>query len=135
LELLFNLLWVMLSAALFGLWLVVRAGRAHEKPSTQTRLQIVALCLLIVVLFPVVSLTDDLSACATPAEVEHLVRRDLQDHPGGHFGALAVIFATLLSSPHALGPGIFSRPSLAMKIGTPRRESLEILGNRPPPRA
>jgi len=35
-------------------------------------MQIAALAILIIILFPVVSLTDDLLACTTPAEVEHL---------------------------------------------------------------
>jgi hypothetical protein len=135
LEILFNLLWVALSAALAGLWLLCRAARTNDSLGTSTRMQITALAVLVVVLFPVVSLTDDLLAYTAPAEVEHLVRRDLQDQPSGHVNAAAVMIAALFSHPHAIGLGILLRPSLSIKVGTPREESLEVLGNRPPPRA
>ena len=98
-------------------------------------MQMTALALLVLVLFPVVSLTDDLLACSAPSEVEHLVRRDLQNQPSGHVNSVAVMIAALFSNPHAIGFGILSRPPLSIKVGTPREASLEVLGNRPPPRA
>jgi hypothetical protein len=135
LEILFNLLWVALSAALVGLWVVGRAGEIEDSPRSSTRMQITALAVLLVILFPVVSLTDDLLAYTAPAEVEHLVRRDLQDQPAAQIDAAAAIIGALFWFPDTPGSGIPFHTSRAVRIGTPREESLEVLGNRPPPSA
>jgi hypothetical protein len=70
-ELLLNLLWFSVSLLLVALW--VRAVRlGHTRRTWNT---FVALALLLVLLFPVISMTDDLVAMATPFEAEHIVRR------------------------------------------------------------
>lgn len=97
-------------------------------------MQIAALAILIVVLLPVVSLTDDLLACTAPAEVEHLMRRDLLDHVDSNLEAAAIVAAALFSSQNAFALQTVFPISPSMKIGTPREEFLSILGNRPPPR-
>jgi len=96
-------------------------------------MQITALAVLIVVLFPVVSLTDDLRAYTAPAEVEHLMRRDSQDQTGGHAHTAAAIPAVLLALPHTSRLGTSQGSALSMKIGTPREAYMEVLENRPPP--
>jgi len=96
-------------------------------------MQITALAVLIVILFPVVSLTDDLLACTAPAEIEHLVRRDLQDQPTGHVDTAPVILVSSFAFHHPICSGTVSEPSLSMKIGVPSDESLVVRGNRPPP--
>ncbi len=70
-ELLLNLLWFSVSLWLVALWArSVRLGHTRQTWST-----FVALALLLVLLFPVISMTDDLVAMAAPSEGEHLVRR------------------------------------------------------------
>ena len=133
-EILFNLLWAALSIALSGLWLLGRTRCTKSSPDTSVHLQITALAVLIVILFPVVSLTDDLLAYTAPAEAEHLVRRDLHDLAAGPTGTTAVILAALFAFPHA-GSAILYRTPPSMKLGTPHEKSLDILGIRPPPSA
>jgi len=134
-ELFFNLFWVVLSTGLIGLWLISRPRRKDHELHPSRRMQIAALAVLIVILLPVVSLTDDLLACTTPAEVEHLVRRDVLDHVENNLEAAAVLAAVLVSSQNAFGSQIIFQVLPSMKIGAPREEFLSIVGNRPPPLA
>jgi accessory gene regulator protein AgrB len=70
-ELLFNILWLSVSLTLVFTW--VRAVRhGHTK---HTWSAFVALALLLVLLLPVISMTDDLVAMDGPSEYEHVVRR------------------------------------------------------------
>jgi hypothetical protein len=70
-ELVLNLLWFSVSLLLVAFWMrAMRMG--HTRPTLST---FVALTLLLVLLFPVISMTDDLVAMAAPSEDEHLVRR------------------------------------------------------------
>lgn len=97
-------------------------------------MQIMALAILIVILFPVVSLTDDLQACTAPAEAEHLTRRgDLQCHADSPLHTAAIVVAALLSFPPASGFQTIPHLSKAMEIKTPSENYLSIVGNRPPP--
>lgn len=70
-ELLLNLVWLTASLLLAAWWM-----RALRLGHTQTNWNVfVALGLLLLLLFPVISMTDDLVAMASPAEAEHMVRR------------------------------------------------------------
>lgn len=134
-ELLFNLLWVALSAGLIGLWLLSRGQWRGDASHPNSHMQIAALAMVIVILLPVVSLTDDLLACTAPTEVEHLVRRDLLDHVDNDLHAASIVTAVLVSLQNASGLPTISKLTPAVDIGTPREEFLNIVGNRPPPRA
>jgi len=134
-ELIFNLLWVVLSTGLIGLWLFSRRRWQDDVSRPGTHMQIAALAIVIVILLPVVSLTDDLLACTAPAEVEHLVRRDLLDHVDNGLHAASIMAAALVSDENASGLQIISRLTPAMEIGAPREEFLSIVGSRPPPRS
>ncbi|HZD49352.1 MAG TPA: hypothetical protein VE178_11465 [Silvibacterium sp.] len=131
----FNLLWLALSASLFGLWLLGRSGGSSESLDVSIRRQVTALAVLIAVLFPVVSLTDDLLAWTTPMEVEHLVRRDLQDHPGGRVDTGAIGVTVFFSFDRAAALQTFLHLLPSIEIGTPREDYLNTLGDRSPPRA
>jgi hypothetical protein len=133
-ELLFNLLWACLSIGLIGLWLRSRRHWQDYAFRPSSHMQIAALAVLIIILFPVVSLTDDLLACTTPAEVEHLVRRDLLDHVDNNLQAASIMAAALVSLQNASELQTISKLMPAIEIGTPREECLSIIGNRPPPR-
>jgi hypothetical protein len=98
-------------------------------------MQIAALAIVIVILLPVVSLTDDLLACTAPAEVEHLVRRDLLDHADHDLHPVSILAAALVSLQSGSGLQTISKLAPAMEIGAPREEFLNIVGSRPPPRA
>jgi hypothetical protein len=69
-ELVLNLAWVLLAACMFGLWL-----RHCPRASGDRRMQLVALAVLLLILFPVISVTDDLQAIQNAAETDCCQRR------------------------------------------------------------
>jgi hypothetical protein len=96
LELFFNLVWVALSVTLFGLWMRDLRNQDDDHPRAQLLWQLTALAVLIVVLLPAVSLTDDLQACTAPAEAEHIGRRiSIQPFIDAHANPLALSFFAL----------------------------------------
>jgi hypothetical protein len=114
---------------MFCLWL-----RFASQTGPDRRLQFVALAVLLLILFPVISVTDDLQAAQNPAEADCLVRRDhrcatphsilppiaalpLPAIIGPNFGVL------LLKVPGSLHDPVFDSPALAP------------IQNRPPPAA
>ena len=70
-ELLLNLAWLLLALPAFGLWRASRTGDGHKFTSLQCLL---ALGCMLVVLFPVVSATDDLRA----------MRAEMEESPGSN---------------------------------------------------
>jgi hypothetical protein len=76
-ELSLNLAWVLLAGLMFGLWMR-KSPRADAPTRRQSdrRMQFVALAILLLILFPVISVTDDLQALQNPAETDCCQRRD-----------------------------------------------------------
>jgi hypothetical protein len=62
-ELVLNLVWVLLATVIVRLWICHAPNHCVRK-----RTQVAALLLLLLVLFPVISVTDDLQAMQNPAE-------------------------------------------------------------------
>jgi hypothetical protein len=126
-ELVLNLLWVLLTALMFGLWL-----RFGPRTGSNKRSQCVALAFVVLLLFPVISVTDDLQAALNPAETDACSRRD-------HAGA----------PPHSALPSFAAPPPEAfaeLPFGVLRlashgtllspvvdRPELDPIQNRPPP--
>jgi hypothetical protein len=84
-ELFLNLLWLLVCCGLVVFWTMrgsepadASARRRGSRPIvfSERRTQVIALCLLIILLFPVISLTDDLVAWQASAETEHVQRLD-----------------------------------------------------------
>lgn len=129
-ELLLNLAWVSVCLLLIACW--VRSLRSTAAPFQWTA--VIALCLLLVLLFPAISMTDDLMAMSAPAQSEHvLARHDLADL---HTSSIALVDTVPLISLALLGPAqqnIYSarvRPrtfAAAVLAG-----SIRQLGVRPP---
>ena len=133
-ELFLNLVW-----CVFSLLLIVHWTRAANlRRNCKTGKAFVALLLLVLLLLPVISVTDDLVAMTSPTEVEHLVRRG--EVPLPHLfqdqavmldlGALAQVFI-----------GLAFLSSLLTRV-IPRRNGVTLLdgfgiacGIRPPPSA
>lgn len=128
-ELLLNLGWVVLAAWMVVLWLR-RMPRAGE----DRRAQFVALALVILILLPAISMTDDLIAARNPAEVDVSLRRDhtsLQGHiiqPAFTALVVSALLDLAFEPAHACAPGFQRTPILR----TPVLASIE---NRPPPAA
>jgi hypothetical protein len=128
-ELALNLAWALLAAYLVRLWMV-----HARREGASRRTQIAALVMLILVLFPVISVTDDLLAAQNPAEVESSLRRDdgaLQSH------SIVPVLA-------ALPPVFFASPDFAAPrcvtlcystTSTVKSPALQSIQNRPPPSA
>lgn len=128
-EFFLNFAWVLLATLMFCLWL-----RFAPRKGDGRGMQFVALALLALILFPVISVTDDLQAVLNPAETDSCLRRD---HACGapHCAAFPVA---------ALPPPMFGALSLgilrAALLGSlfapvadhPARGPIQ---NRPPPAA
>ena len=128
-ELILNLAWALSAVAILCIWL-----RCARPAGASRGTQVVALAVLILILFPVISVTDDLQAAQNPAEADCLVRRNhgcatlhtmlppiavpaLPVVAGPNFGGLRL---TILGSLEAAA---FDHPAL------------NPIQNRPPPNA
>jgi hypothetical protein len=141
-ELLLNLAWALVSCLLATLWLVstFRAqqstGRSRLPLLPGRATQLTALLLLVVILLPVISLTDDLMMSATLAETEHVQRLDLLHdafHPLPH--ALPGVLAALVLAPDA--PRLFQHLQPRFEPASPAHSLgfYRPVENRPPPAA
>jgi hypothetical protein len=70
-ELVLNLAWAFSAVLFFCFWL-----RNSRHAGADRRTQLVALAVLVLILFPVISVTDDLQAMQNPAEADCCLRRD-----------------------------------------------------------
>ncbi|MGA2675081.1 MAG: hypothetical protein ABSE99_17840 [Terracidiphilus sp.] len=128
-ELILNLAGLFVAMALVGLWL-----RWAPRAGVDRRTQIVALALLILILFPVISVTDDLLAAQNPAETDSCVRRDhMVANANSTFPAAATLPEPLLAElPFGFlrfaAPGALPAPVMASPALAP-------IENRPPPTA
>ena len=129
-ELFLNLAWAALSLFLVVGWVwAIRKGHTEFQWTT-----LVALLLLLVLLFPAISMTDDRVAMSTPIELDHMMRASEAPHGQiavpGLFSLLGVIFLVLLNMAaplfySRLRPRIFAERLLAGFI--------RAFGVRPPP--
>jgi len=128
-ELFLNLAWVGLATLMFSMWL-----RFAPEAGANRRTQLVALAVLLLVFFPVISVTDDIQAFQNPAETDRCQRRNhacsaphsiLSHGPALILPALAELPFGFLSiaAPGTLQTPIFDHPALAP------------IQNRPPPAA
>jgi hypothetical protein len=126
-EVFFNLSWAALSAILVLLWL-----RAAPRDGASRRLQFVALAVLILVLFPVVSVTDDLQAALNPAETDTCQRRS-HVLPVAHSVIPAVAVLPLLSVMQVPLAVIKTRVEAVFPAFLPDDPGRAQIQNRPPP--
>jgi hypothetical protein len=133
-ETVLNLVWALLVALMFGLWLRFAPRSCPNRRVDSPPIQFVALAVLILLLFPVISVTDDLQAIQNPAETDTCQRRDhVCGTPHSLFPAVAALplpaFAGLsfgilhLAVPAGLLAPVVANPAVA---------SIQI---RPPPAA
>lgn len=128
-ELILNFAWVALAICMVWLWLRIAPPTGSDR-----RVQLIALGLALVILLPVISMTDDLIAAKNPAEVDVCLRRD-HDWLTPH----AVIPPTVaLTVATFTGLLFHSTPVLAAFVATApalRAPALHSVDNRPPPAA
>ena len=129
-ELFLNLAWVAVAAALVCLWL---RGDAADDPDRSR--QLIAIAVLIAILFPVISVSDDLLAVQNAAEADNYLRRDhlVPSHTPAVQPVLTILAPVIFAG---LGFGFlrFVAPSL-LPVKKPDRPELAGIDNRPPPAA
>ena len=75
-ETLLNCVWLVLSLSLLTAWIahVSSIQPSVEQNLPSRRLQFIAIVVLVLLLFPVISLTDDLAMCAATRDTEQALR-------------------------------------------------------------
>jgi predicted ferric reductase len=129
-ELLLNLVWMAVSLFLIGGWIwSIRKGYIEFEWAA-----LVALVLLIVILFPAISMTDDLMAMNMPIEVEHAMRRsEAPLAPVAVLGLLGILAAMVLVLLNMAAPRLFSRIRPRVFAATLLAGFIRAFGVRPPP--
>lgn len=126
-ELALNLAWLLLAVVMICLGL-----RYAPPEGSDRRMQLVSLAVVIFILLPAISMTDDLLAAQNPAEVDSCLRRDHDyANPQFIFPAIATlplqVFGHLpLRIVRLIAPG--NRPDPAVES-----PALASIQNRPPP--
>jgi len=132
LELFLNLAGVCVALALVCLWLWgTRTGCA---PGGNRATQFIAMALLILIIFPIISVTDDLLAAEKVAETDSLLRRG-HELAGTHAAiplAACPGEAALLLQPRMKWHRI---AALVLPHRVPSEPALAPIENRPPPNA
>jgi hypothetical protein len=126
-ELALNIVWALAAVVFFGVWL-----RHSPHIRADRRMQLVALAVLVLILFPVISVTDDLQAMQNPAEADCCLRRD-QVVCNAH----SIFPSTAAVLPPAFAELSFGFVQLAATSNLPTpvvdHPALAPIQNRPPP--
>jgi hypothetical protein len=127
-ELFFNLAWLAVAAVLVTLWL-----RGDSQGVGERRGQLIAMAVLIAILLPVISVSDDLQAIQNASEADNYLRRDhlVPTNPSPVQPMLAMILPAMSAG---LGVGFlrFIAPSL-LSVQEPNHPEISGIDNRPPP--
>jgi len=125
-ELALNLVWVLLAVTVVRLWM-----RYAPRQGAGIGTQIAALAMLLVILFPVISVTDDLQAAQNPCEVETCMRRaHASTAPHSVLSGAALPPAVFADLPYGdLGVTALQHPAV-LRVDNP---SHAVVRNRPPP--
>jgi hypothetical protein len=110
-ELVLNVAWLLLAVVMIFLWL-----RYAPRDGCNRRMQLVSLPVVIFILLPAISMTDDLLAAQNPAESDGCLRRD-HDY----------------ANPQFIFPAVATLPLQAFGHVPLRVVSLIAPGNRPDP--
>lgn len=126
-ELILNLVWMVLVALMFWLWL-----RHAPREGESRKMQFVALAIVLLILLPVISVTDDLMAAQNPAETNSCQRRDhaLSIARSTHFHATAAIPPVLAEISYSHQRYVLVNNSPFQRVINPALASIQ---NRPPP--
>lgn len=129
-ELFLNLAWLLVAGTMVCLWLRGDGGHNPDR-----RRQLIAIAVLIAILFPVISVSDDLLAVQNPFEADNYPRRDHLVPSNTHPVQPALtIIATAIFAGLAFGFLRFIAPSV-LPVREPEHPELAGIDNRPPPTA
>src|ERR1700742_1146740 len=126
-EIFLNLAWMAVAVVSVVLWL-----RSERRTGKELRLPMIALAMLLLILFPVISVSDDLWSVQNLAETDSTQRRDhVAPCPHGLFPAIATPVAPLLALFRPEIRYVSAQPASATRTcQNPARDTVE---NRPPP--
>ena len=131
-ELFLNLASAFVAVLLACLWL--RLAPRGQKGCATLGTQLVALALLILIVFPVISVTDDLLAAENPADTDSVQRRDHELFTLST--ALRQIACAAVPQAAEMPAATWSRlVAPAPRASLPAAPFLESIENRPPPTA
>lgn len=129
-ELILNVLWAAISLTLLCLWLRFACSRERSLRVVQ----IAALLLVVALLLPCISMTDDLAATQGTFENDCRIRR-LQDG----YALDVVLFETALLVPPAIGLPPETNQVIWLETTTGVKHLADfytpVIDNRPPPQA
>ncbi len=125
-ELFLNSAWMLLAIAIGYLWL-----RFERRAPMDRRQPFIAMLVLVAILFPVISITDDLWALHNPAETETCQRRDMVSSSHVIFPAAAGLpLPALAELSFGFQPLILPLHLPAPAVDNPAFDAIE---DRPPP--
>ncbi|MDE3186735.1 MAG: hypothetical protein KGM96_04330 [Acidobacteriota bacterium] len=128
-EILLNLSWALLSVLTVCLWMCL-----ESRTGVNRRMSFISLVMLIVILFPVISVSDDLWSLQNPAETDTCLRRAHQASCAHSiFPATAALPEQVFAAPR-FGFQRFTAP-LAQRPLAVDNPALDAIQNRPPPSA
>src|SRR5215469_14853472 len=129
-ELFLNLAWLHLAGALLYLWL-----QGNVRTKADVGKQFIAIVVLIAILFPVVSMSDDLLAVQNAFEADNYPPRDhLVPANNPPVQPALIMIAAVIFAGLGFGFGRFTVPDL-VPLPQPEHPQLVSIGNRPPPLA
>ncbi len=129
-ELTLNLGWVLVT-----MWILFAWVRTAPRKATDRRIQMVALAVVILILLPAISMTDDLVAAQNPAEIDCWARRNHDHAANPHSVAPA---SPAIPMPSFTGISLaFMGMAAPSDLPSPFVENtcLASIQNRPPPAA
>jgi len=129
-EIILNFAWAALAIFIVCSWLQIEGNGSEDR-----RRQIVAIAILIAILFPVISVSDDLMAAQNPAETDTCQRRD---HPGDRAAHPLLDLATAIPVVQFRGAAIAAFGPSSQPIAVPTDldcPDFTPIQNRPPPAA
>jgi hypothetical protein len=128
-ELALNLGWMVLTALMCGLWLYHAPAKGASR-----RTQLIALAVVVLIMLPVISVTDDILMAQNPAETDCYQRKDhagTSGHPTVHPVANTILLFFVPPSSDSFQSAALGNP-LAPVVKVPATDSIQ---NRPPPAA
>ena len=128
-EIVLNLAWAALAISMVGLWF--RIGNSN---GIDRRRQIVTIAVLIAILFPVISVSDDLLAMQSATEQNGTERRDLLGSPGDHSVLAFAAIVSVFTLDKGRGSVRFD-PASSPSLPSIEHPELSCIENRPPPAA
>jgi hypothetical protein len=132
-EVFLNIACFVLSASLAIFWIKGLSNDPVGSNQLDRKLQLVALAMLIIILFPAISMTDDMRAMST-ADIERVTRSaDLLPNSDQPADVVVPPDTELFSSRHLSNMQTFARIELSIENVRPQGGSIREMANRPPP--